>query len=166
MGDFGQAAGGHIRQVEDAQTGPVVGLVAVSLVVVEVVVDGGRRTDVCSDQLGRIEVQAVEDVGPGVHAALIVLVVDEQIALILGQPALVGVGGAGIARVAQHDGVAGVGDVHHGDGILVEREGNLLAHVLGIRAVVDHNLGVVGVAVFSKAANQCRRRRGADVEDV
>ena len=120
----------------------------------------------CSDEYRCIEVEAIEDVRPGVHAAFVVLVIDEQVALVLRQPSLVGVGRCGIPRVAQHERVGGIGDVHDGDGVLVEAEGDLLADVGRIRTAVVHDLGVVGVAVLGEAADERRAQWVGDVEDV
>ena len=156
----------HVVEVEDLEAGPVVGLVDQALMGVHVVVDGRRGAHVGADQADVVQVLYVEDVGARVDRALIELVADQQVFVVLGQPALVGVGRRGVARGAEQHRVSGIGHVHDGHGILVETEGNFLARVLCIRPDVVHDLGVVAVAVLGEAADEGGGERVADVDDV
>ena len=58
---------------------------------VEVVVDGRGGAQVCANQAHIVEVLHIKDVSPGIHAALIELVVNEQVLVVFSQPTLVGV---------------------------------------------------------------------------
>ena len=156
----------HVVEVEDLEAGPVVGLVDQALMGVHVVVDGRRGAHVGADQADVVQVLYVEDVGARVDRALIELVADQQVFVVLGQPALVGVGRRGVARGAEQHRVSGIGHVHDGHGILVETEGNLLSRVLRIGPDVVHDLGVVAVAVLGEAADEGGGERVADVDDV
>ena len=156
----------HIGEVEDLQARAVVGLVGISLVGVEVVVNGWRGAHMGPDEGGVVQVLHVEDVGAGVDGPLVQLVADKQEFVVFGQPALVGVGRGGIALGADEVGVARIGHVHDGDGVLVEAEGNLLAAILGIRPDVVDDLGVVGITVLGEAADQGGVQGVVEVEDV
>ena len=77
-----------------------------------------------------------------------------------------GVVGSSVAGIAQQNGICGVGDIHDGHCVFIESEANFLAHVFCIWAIVVHDLCIVGVAIFRKAANQAGRRGVGQVQDV
>ena len=166
VGDFLQLSVGHVVQLEDAQARAVVGLVHHAVAGVHVVVNGGGGADVRADERHVVEVLHVEDVGAGVDGALVQLVAEQDVLVVFGQPALVGVGGGGIACGADEPWVGGVGDVDDGQGVLVEAEGDLLAREIRIGPGVGDDLGVVGVAVCGEGADGKRVGRVADVHNV
>lgn len=106
--------------IEHAEAGAVVALEAVAVDDVLVVVDAVRLGLVVAGLLGRGEVAHVPDVrhgeavGGGLdHVELVVLVVHDQVLLpfAVQEPALVGVGGAGVGGARDDGGVLLVGDV-------------------------------------------------------
>jgi len=166
VGDLLELAVLHVVGVEDAQARRVVRLVHVALVGVHVVVDGRGGADVGADQGHVVQVLDVEDVGPGVDGALVELIAEQDVFVVLGQPALVSIGRARVACGTDQGGVRRIGDVDDGEGVLVETEGDFLAGELRVRADVRDDLGVVGVPVCGKGAEGRRVGRVADVHDV
>ena len=140
--------------VDDAETRAVVGLVGEAVDDVLVVVNAllGALVDAAEDGVG--EVLDIDDVGGGVLVLsgaslllLVELVIEQQVLVVLGDPALVGVGGTivgGAAELARHSATS---DVDDGQSILVVVEAELLVLVLGHGALVDDALSVVDVAV-------------------
>jgi hypothetical protein len=165
---------GDGRDVEDAETSAVVGLVAVVAEDVLVVVDGLAGRLVVASLLGVLEVTDVPDEGGGVAVGtgaaavvLVVLVVEDEELLVLGveDPALVGVGGALVAGDGDELGVLLVGDVVDGEGVLVVAVADLAALVLLVGALVDQALGVVDVAVGGRTAGGGRVGGVAEVKE-
>lgn len=94
---------------------------------------------------------------------LVELVVQEEVLVVLGEPALVGVGSTvvgGAGELRRHRAPVNVCD---GEGILVVLEGDLLSLVRGVGSVVDHDLGIVNVAVIINAASILGTQRVGDV---
>ncbi len=75
------------------------------------------------------QVRHIPDVGLGVvvEALLVELVVDDEVGVILGQPALVGVGRARVGVARQQHRRALVGHVDDGERVLVGGEADLFA---------------------------------------
>ncbi len=106
---------------------------------------------------------------------LVALVTVEEVGLVVGQPALVGVARSLVPEPRQRHRVLFVGHVHDGDvvelgvggvGDAVRVEADLLAVVLGVRPLVHHALGVVDVVVVVEAARERRVLGLVDVDHV
>lgn len=145
--------------VDDARTRAVVCLPRQAVDNILVVVDGALGAFVHAPEYGVGQILNVDNVGGGMLVGsraglvlLVELVVQQQVAVILGDPALVGVGGTvvgGARQLARHGAAR---DVDDGQGVLVEVEADLPALVSLLGAAVDDALGVVDVAVGGHAA--------------
>ncbi len=175
VGDFGQLRVGQVVDAQDAHAGFVVGLVDVLAVHVEVVVDHRQAAVVVSHQHRRVEVGDVPHVGPrgvrrmsGGRLRFVQLVVDQQVAVVLGQPALVRIRGAVVGRRRQRDRRALVAHVDDRDALAraVRVEADLLAGVLGVGSGVDPALRFVRVSAGRHAAGVQRRAGRTHVEDL
>lgn len=158
--------------VEDAQTGLVVGLVGEAVVDELIVVDGAGGGLVVAGVLGGFEVGDVPDVcgwvavlgdgvgvgfGAVVDLALVELVVHDKVGLPVGveDPALVGVGRALVGCAGDDGGGVEallVGDVVDGQGVFVVAVADVTAVVLLVGSTVDNALGIVDVAVLGRTA--------------
>lgn len=159
VADFSESGTGWVRgdggDVDDSEAGGVVAHVGLSVDDVEVVVDGLCLGEVDAGELGGGEVLDVPDVGRGLCVALdggvfllVELVVGEEVVHAgVGDPALVGVGGAGVGGAGDDFDGGLVGDVVDSEGVLVEAEADFLALVGGGWSGVDDALGVVDVAI-------------------
>ena len=94
---------------------------------------------------------------------LVELVVEEQVLVILCEPALVGVGGTVVGCAGQLGGHGAAVNVDNGEGILVVVEANLAALEITLGSVVDDALSVVGVAVVGNTAGVLGTGRVGDV---
>ena len=167
---------GNAGDVEDAETGLVVGLVVKTVVYVLVVVDGAGGGLVVAGDDGLLEVLDVPDVGHGeavfgrrvngstvgVDLALVKLIVHDDVGLPHGikDPTLVGVRSTDV-RSARDDGTSVteanfVGDIVDGQGVLVVTVANVTAVVLLVRSTVDNALSVVSVAILTVATRDVR----------
>lgn len=173
LGAVGELGDG--RDVEDAETGLVVGLEGEAVVDELVVVDHAGGGLVVAGDLGGFEVLDVPDVGDcvtvlggradggavGVDLALVELVVHDDVSLphLVGDPALVSVGSTNVGS-ARDDGASAnallVGDVVDGQGVLVVAVADIFAIVLLMGSTVDNALAIVSVAVLGRAALNVR----------
>ena len=133
---------------------------------VEVVVDGRRRAVVVAGVDGVVEVGEVEDErARRRRAGLVALVVEEEVALVFGEPALMRVLDVRVDGAAEHDGRREVGGVEDRDEGLVGADADRGALVVRVRARVDHALAVVGAAV-GHASGERRSERVRHVDEV
>src|SRR5690606_38253724 len=140
--------------VQDAQTAAVVGLIDVAAPHILVVVNGWRGAIMEADQNGRSQAGHVKDAGAGVvsKTLLIQFVVNQQILVIVGQPSLVGVAAVGIGCARELHRSQMIGHVHNGDGVFIGIEADFFAKVVGIGAMIDDALGVVGIPIGTETA--------------
>jgi hypothetical protein len=170
VGELGDGA-----DVEDAETGLVVGLEGKTVVDELVVVDHAGGGLVVAGDLGGFEVLDVPDVrdcetvlgggsdssAVGVDLALVELVIHDEMGLpvLVGDPALVSVRGAGVGS-AGNDGTSAdtllVGDVVDGQGVLVVTVADITSVVLLVRTTVHDALSVVSVAILGCATLNVR----------
>ena len=131
-------------------------------------VDGRRGRRVGVGQKGVVQIFHIEKVRPRVHPTLLLveLVANDKVSVVLGEPPLVGVRRAAVPFGGDQGGVCWVRDVHNGDGVLIARKSNLFALVLGVRADVVDDLGVVGVSVLRKRPEDGWVQRILNVDDV
>ena len=173
LGAIGVAGDG--ADVEDAETGLVVGLVGKTVPDELVVVNHAGGGLVVAGDLRGFEVLDVPDIrhgeavfgwrvgcgAVGVDLALVELVVHDDVGLpvLVGDPALVSVGSSDV-RGAGDDGAGAdallVGDIVDGEGILVVAVANVTTVVLLVGATVYNALSIVGVAVLGRAALDVR----------
>src|SRR5918999_5396050 len=163
-----QGAFRDTRGVEDPQPGAVVGLEGPVAQRVLVVVDRLRLSVVDADQRRRVEPADVEDVRLRLSALLLLvqLVVDDQVALIWRQPALVRVGRRVVARPRELDRRVLVGHVGDRHRVLVRVEADLATGEPLVGTAVVHALRVVRVAVLRHAPGELRILGLADVDHV
>lgn len=162
VGGLGELSVGNVTDVKDSKAGGVVRLVREVTLDVEVVVnrcDRRHEPSRVERLFERLDVPNVSD-GATVLAVgvsgLIKLVVEEQVALVLRQPALMGVCHA-VVRCERHNlGVVLVADVVDGEGVLVEGEANLGAGVSRVGATVVDTLEIVCVAVGLRTSGKLR----------
>lgn len=166
---------GDAGDIEDTETGLVVGLVSETVVDILVVVDGAHAGLVVAGLHGLLEVLDVPDVGDGVTVlgggfgvgvsgvdfALVELVVHYEMGLPVGveNPALMSVGGALVGSAGDDGSGLGsdlVGDIVDGERVLVVAVADVAAVVLLVGSTVDDALGVVNVAVLGRAAGAVR----------
>ena len=171
VGELGDAG-----NVEDTETGLVVGLVVKTVVDVLVVVDGTGGGLVVAGDNGLLEALDVPDVrhgeavlggtvnssAVGVDLALVKLIVHDDVGLPEGieNPALMGVGGSDVG-CARDDGTSVtetllVGDVVDGQSVLVVAVADVTAVVLLVRSSVDNALSVMSVAILAVATLNIR----------
>ena len=158
----------RVVHVEHAQTSAVVALVGNAILDVQVVVDGRRVGHKGPGQKRVVEVFHIEEIGGGVHPALLFVqfVAHHEVLVVFRQPPLVGVGHSAVTLRGDQRRIGGVGHVDNGDVVLVASKGNFPVLVLGILSnVVDH-LGIVGVAVLGKGPQDGRIQRVLDVHNV
>ena len=176
---------GNGADVEDAQTGLVVGLVCETIVDELVVVDSASSRLVEAAVLGSLEVGDVPDVGgrvailgdgvgvcilATVDLTLIKLVVHDQVGLPVGveNPALVGVR-CTLVRSARDDGRSVeallVGNIIDGQCVLVVAVADIAAVVLLVRSTVDDALSIVDIAVLGRATLLVRLGDVVDVDE-
>ena len=86
--------------------------------------------------------------------------------MIFGEPALVGVAGTEVGRASERDRIALVGHVYDRERVLVRIETDLLILVVGVRAVIIHALGIVGVSIRGVATRIDRELGKCDVDHV
>ena len=141
-----------------------------------VVVDRPGLGEVLLHQQRIIQVGHVPDQRPRpVDAALslVPFVAHEEVAVVVGQPALVRVADVGILAAGDGDGVLAVGHVGDAQRGFVCAEADLAALVVLVRPPVDNALGVVGVAgalaaggAVGEAAQEDGLGGGAHVDHV
>jgi hypothetical protein len=170
VGEFGDGA-----DVEDAETGLVVGLEGKTVVDELVVVDHAGGGLVVAGDLGGFEVLDVPNVGDsktilsggsdssavGVDLALVELIVHDEMGLpvLVGDPALVGVRGAGVGSAGDDGSSADtllVGDIVDGQSVLVVTVADITSVVLLVGTTVHNALSIVGVAVLGCATLNVR----------
>jgi hypothetical protein len=153
----------------------VVGLEGKAVVDELVVVDHAGGGLVVAGDLGGFEVLDIPNVGDsetflsggsdssavGVDLALIELVVHDEMGLpvLVGDPALVGVRGAGVGSAGDDGSSADtllVGDVVDGQSVLVVTVADITSVVLLVRTTVHDALSVVSVAVLGRATLNVR----------
>lgn len=164
VADLGEAGavglGGDGGNVDDAETGTVVGHVGLAVLDVQVVVDGLGLGLVVAGVDGAGKVADVPDVGGclGVAAGggvvlLIELVVEEEMGHgRVGEPALVSVGGTGVGSAGDDTDGSLNGDIVDGEGILVVTEADLTVAVDGIGTSIDDALSIVDVTIGGSTA--------------
>jgi len=108
-----------------------------------------------------VQIADVEDIGAGVvtEVDLVDFIVDQKIAGVVGQPALVGVGASTVCSSRDLHRRVLVGDIDDGDRVFVGSEADLATDVIGIRTQVVHALGIMSVAVAAETAGEsgCQR---------
>ena len=155
-------------EIEDAQAALVVRLEGVAVVDILVVIRRAGRAVMKEFEMRRGKILHVPDIGARVVALFLFVqfVVDEQVAAIRREPALVGIAKPGIADSSDLDGVRLVGDVDDRDGILVCREADFTTEEGGIRSVIIDALRIVRIAVGAEAAGERRSQRILHVDHV
>jgi hypothetical protein len=174
LGAVGEARDGG--DVEDAETGLIVGLVVKAVVDVLVVVDGAGRRLVVTGNNGLLEVLDVPDIcdretilgggvdrsAVGVDLALVELIVHHNVGLPkrIEDPTLMGVRGADVGS-ARDDGTSGaksllVGYIVDGQGVLVVAVADVAAVVFLVGSTVDDALSIVCVTVLAGASLNVR----------
>ena len=133
-----------------------------------VVVNGGVVRNVGVQEEGVVQILHVEDKGGGIDPVveLVGFVVAHEEAVIFGEPALVHVAHVFVGHLADLLHVGGVRHVHNRDVIGVATKRDLFALVIGVRAVVDHHLRIVGVARLFPGAQNGGVERVVDVDHV
>ncbi len=121
-----------------------------------------------ADEHGVVEIHHVPDQGlrSVAEVLLVQFIVDQEVAVVVGEPTLMGVGRTRVGGSGELDGSGLVADVHDGHGVLVGGQTDLLAQVGGVRPRVDHALDVVGIPVAAETARRNRGGGGGDVDHV
>src|SRR5688572_32973766 len=94
------------------------------------------------------------------------LVVDQEEALILGEPPLMRVRAAAVSRPRQLHLFELVGGIDDGERVLVRVEADLAATINGVWPGIDDALCLVRVAVQAEAAGRAWRSRRAHIDHV
>ncbi len=94
------------------------------------------------------------------------LVVENEVALILGQPSLVGVTPFAVAVSAQQHGLGLVRDIDHRDRIFIAGKADLVTPIALIRTLVDHAFDIMGVTVVAETAGKGGVERVSDIDHV
>ena len=168
VAQFAETRAAGILDLQDPQARPVVGLVDEIPHHVEVVIDRPHIRGMGTHDYRSVEIRHVPYIGTRVVGTVLFveLVVHQEVALVLREPALVAVRRARVGRPGQLEGGALVGHVDDRQRVFVGRQADLLAVVGAVRSGVDHALNIVRVAVPRVAARRKRCGGGADVHDV
>ena len=166
---------GNGADIEDTETGLVVGLVGETLVDELVVVDGAGSGLVVTSVLGLLKVGDVPDVGDRetvlggrvggsagrVDLTLVKLIVHDKVCLPHGveNPALVGVGCTDVGSA--RDDLSGVGTilVGHivdGEGVLVVAIADVTAEIFLVRSAVHNALSVCRLELAQRSESPCQ----------
>ncbi len=163
-----QRTADRLAETVDFQAAGVIGLVRITLVYIEVVVDGGVGAVMETDQDGVIQIANIPDSGAGVvtKAGLVQLIILQQVGLVLRKPALVGITATAVRRSGKLLRISLITHVHHRDRVFVVCEADFTALMVGVGSSVVHALGVMGVAVCTEAAGVCGRQGILNVDKM